>query len=173
MDERSEFIIRCSMFNVRCWTFKKCFNLLPTSIFYSRRNGRTFPGPPIESVGLYQTKDSRDIGFEWIKNEYRMSNKESRMSKEKIKNFIIQHSLFEIRYSFLIFPNLYPSSFGEHRPLSPKWGSSRRAEGLWKTPRRGLKTIWLSRLLIFIKDAAVKTKRIGTSNIQRPTSNFE
>ncbi len=38
--------------------------------------------------------------------------------------------------------------------------SSRRAEGLWKTPRRGLKTMRLSRLLIYIKDAAVKTKRL-------------
>ena len=58
MAERSEFIIRCSMFNVRCWTFKKCFTLPLTSIFYSRRNGRTFPGPPIESVGLDQTKET-------------------------------------------------------------------------------------------------------------------
>ena len=35
---------------------KKCFNLPLTSIFYSRRNGRTFLGPPPEVEGLVQTK---------------------------------------------------------------------------------------------------------------------
>ncbi len=44
------------MFNVRCWTFKKCFTLPLTSVFYSRRNGRTYPVPPLEAAGLDQTK---------------------------------------------------------------------------------------------------------------------
>ncbi len=61
MAERSKFIIRCSMFDVG--RSKECFNLLLTSIFYSRRNGRTFPGPPIESVGLDQTKLALDHDF--------------------------------------------------------------------------------------------------------------
>ncbi len=40
---------------------KKCFNLPLTSIF-SRRNGRTFLGPPLEAVGLDQT-NGRGTGF--------------------------------------------------------------------------------------------------------------
>ena len=66
MVERSEFIIRCSMFNVRCWTFKKCFTLPQTSIFYSRRNGRSYPDAVLSNEALRFTneivKENRGFG---------------------------------------------------------------------------------------------------------------
>ena len=51
----SEFIIRCSMFDVGR---SKNALICRQRVFFSRRNGRTFPGPSLEAVGLDQTKGS-------------------------------------------------------------------------------------------------------------------
>jgi hypothetical protein len=61
-----------SMFDVRCWTFKKCFTLPLTRIFYSRRDGRTFPDPPPEAVGLDQAKCIHFHGFTLFDQKSRM-----------------------------------------------------------------------------------------------------